>query len=63
MAAVSRPESLIFGLLLILLGIAWTLSNLGRIDLLATVRTWWPLALVAWGALELFNAISKRRMR
>jgi hypothetical protein len=34
-------------------GVLWTLSNLGRIDLLATLRTWWPLALVVWGLVEL----------
>ena len=29
------------------------LVNAGRIDLLATLRAWWPLTLVVWGVLEL----------
>jgi hypothetical protein len=34
---------------------AWPgcLGNAGRIDLLATLRAWWPLTLVVWGVLEL----------
>ena len=38
---------------MIAIGVLWTLSNLGRVDLLYTLRTWWPLALVLWGGLEL----------
>jgi hypothetical protein len=48
-----RPEGLTLGLLLVGLGVLWTLSNLGRIDLLSTLHTWWPLALVVWGLVEL----------
>jgi hypothetical protein len=48
-----RPESLTFGLLLVALGATWTAANLGRLDLLATLRTWWPASLVLWGTLEL----------
>ena len=39
--------------LLIAVGVAWLLGNAGRIDLLATLRGWWPLTLVLWGVLEL----------
>ena len=53
MARPFRPESLTFGVLLVALGVAWTASNLGRLDLLSTLRTWWPASLVLWGALEL----------
>jgi hypothetical protein len=53
MARPFRPEVLVFGLSLIALGVAWLLGNAGRIDLLATLRAWWPLALVVWGVLEL----------
>jgi hypothetical protein len=44
---------LTFGVLLVALGVAWTASNLGKLDLLSTLRTWWPASLVLWGALEL----------
>jgi hypothetical protein len=48
-----KPEGLTFGVLLVALGVAWTASNLGRLDLLTTLRTWWPASLILWGALEL----------
>jgi LiaF transmembrane domain len=60
MATSPRPESLVLGLGLIALGTAWTLSNLGRLDMLATLHTWWPLALVVWGALELYETHTAR---
>ncbi len=53
MAGRFRPEGLTLGLLLVAVGALWTLSNLGRIDLLSTLHTWWPMALVVWGLLEL----------
>jgi hypothetical protein len=55
-----RPEGIVFGLILIILGVLWTLSNLGRLDMLDTLRRWWPLSLVIWGALEL-GAVAIRR--
>lgn len=63
MGLVSRPENLVLGGLLILVGIAWTLANLGRLDMLGVVRTWWPLMLVLWGGLELHNTLASRRGR
>jgi hypothetical protein len=48
-----RPEPLVLGLALIGLGVAWMLANAGRLDLLATLRAWWPATLVVWGVLEL----------
>jgi hypothetical protein len=53
MAGSFRPEGLVLGVILVAVGVLWTLSNLGRIDLLTTLRTWWPLALVVWGLVEL----------
>lgn len=55
-----KPEGIVFGLILITLGVLWTLSNLGRLDMLDTLRRWWPLSLVLWGALEL-AAVAIRR--
>jgi hypothetical protein len=57
------PEGLTFGACLVALGVLWTLSNLGRIDLLASLRTWWPLSLVLWGALELVDLTIRRSGR
>ncbi len=53
MARPFKSEGLVLGLLLVALGSAWMASNLGRLDLLSTLRTWWPASLVVWGAVEL----------
>ena len=61
MARPFRPEVLVFGLALIALGLVWMLGNAGRVDTLATLHTWWPAALVLWGALELVAYAVDRR--
>ena len=53
MARRFKPEALVLGLTLIAVGVVWMLANAGRVDLLATLRAWWPLTLVVWGVLEL----------
>jgi len=57
-----RPDGIVFGLILVALGVLWTLSNLGRIDMLETLRRWWPLTLVVWGALELLAVLPRRSL-
>lgn len=57
------PEGLTLGSGLIAVGVLWTLSNLGRVDLLYTLRTWWPLALILWGGLELVDLLIRRAAR
>ncbi len=56
-----RPEGITCGLGLVGLGTAATLANLGRIDLLSTVRHAWPVLLIVWGVLELLLTYSSRR--
>jgi cell wall-active antibiotic response 4TMS protein YvqF len=63
MARTFRPEVLVLGLTLIAVGVVWLLGNAGRIDLLATLRAWWPLTLVVWGALELVAFVLGRDAR
>jgi hypothetical protein len=58
-----RPEALVLGLTLVGVGVAWILGNAGRIDLLGTLRTWWPLTLVVWGVLELAALAIDRKAR
>jgi Domain of unknown function (DUF5668) len=58
-----RPETLALGLSLIALGVLWTLANLGALDLLATLRTWWPVSLIVWGVLELMATLARRSER
>ncbi|MCG6923473.1 MAG: hypothetical protein LJF15_20650 [Acidobacteria bacterium] len=54
------PEGLTLGFGLIAIGVLWTLSNLGQVDLLYTLRVWWPLALILWGGLELVDLAIRR---
>jgi hypothetical protein len=56
-----RPEGVTMGLGLLGLGVATLLGNLGRLDLLSTVRHGWPLLLIVWGGLELWLTFSSRR--
>jgi len=53
MARSFKPEPLVLGLTLIAVGLVWMLANAGRVDLLGTLRAWWPLSLLLWGVLEL----------
>ncbi len=43
------------GVALVGVGALWTAANLGRLELLTTLRTYWPALLVIWGLLELYN--------
>jgi len=58
--AAFSPEGVTFGVCLVALGVLGTLANLGRLDLLPVLRTWWPLSLVLWGALELVDLLGRR---
>ncbi len=60
MASGFKPDAVAIAIGLIALGVLWLFANLGRLDLLATVRTWWPALLVVWGALELVKTASAR---
>ena len=59
--AAFSPEGVTFGVCLVALGILGTLANLGRIELLPILRTYWPLSLVLWGVLELADLWTRRR--
>jgi hypothetical protein len=48
------------GVCLVALGVLWTLGNLGRIEMLPVLRTWWPLSLALWGVLELVDLAIRR---
>jgi hypothetical protein len=54
------PEGATFGVCLVALGVLGTLANLGRIELLPLLRTYWPLSLVLWGVLELVDLALRR---
>jgi hypothetical protein len=54
------PEGVAFGVSLVVLGVLGTLANLGKLELLPLLRTWWPLTLVLWGVLELADLWIRR---
>ena len=62
-SSVFSPEGLTFGVCLVALGILWTLANMGRLELLPVLRTWWPLSFVLWGVLELAEILVRRIRR
>jgi len=57
------PEGVTFGVCLVALGVLGTLANLGKLELLPLLRTYWPLSLVLWGALELVDLTLRRSSR
>jgi hypothetical protein len=57
------PEGVTLGIGLVALGLVWTLSNLGKVDALSVLRTWWPAAFVVWGVLELVDLGIRRSSR
>ena len=61
MAQPFKPETLVLGVALIGLGVLWTLANMGSLDLLGTLRRWWPAILVLWGGLELYRSYADAR--
>jgi hypothetical protein len=50
-----KADTLALGLALVGLGLVCTLGNLGHLDALETLHTWWPLCLIVWGCLELLE--------
>ena len=55
-----RPETLALGITLVVLGVVALLANFGRLEFLETVHTYWPLALVIWGGLEIASSLGSR---
>ena len=58
-----RVEAFVLGVCLLALGVLWTLANLGQLELIPTLRTWWPLSLVLWGAAELAQSLTAKGPR
>jgi cell wall-active antibiotic response 4TMS protein YvqF len=61
--AALRIEGIVLGLGLLGLGTACLLANMGRVDLLHALRTWWPMSLIVWGGLELYESLRATRNR
>lgn len=52
---------MIFGLIVLTLGVLWTLDNLGLVDSGAVLR-WWPALLAAWGIMQLAGFCCRQQM-
>ncbi len=58
MAQAHRPTGQVVGLILVLVGVMWTLSNMGIVSL--RWRDWWPLLMIAAGGLVIFRGQSQQ---
>jgi len=58
MAKSKRKDPLVWGIILIVVGALFLLHN--TIDIWWTVARLWPVLLIAWGALKLYNGLKER---
>jgi DUF4097 and DUF4098 domain-containing protein YvlB len=61
MATRARSGGLFSGLVLISVGILLLLHNYGRLDLHDFFVRWWPLIIIFWGAVKLYERTAGRR--
>lgn len=55
MATPARSRGLFSGLLLIFVGVLLLLENYGRLELYGFFARWWPLLIILWGAVKLYE--------
>jgi len=58
MARTKRKDPLVWGILLIVVGALFLLHNV--IDIAETLIRLWPVLIIAWGALKLYNGLKER---
>jgi DUF4097 and DUF4098 domain-containing protein YvlB len=61
MATPARSSGLFSGLVLISVGILLLMSNYGRLDLYDFFVHWWPLMIIFWGAVKLYERTAGNR--
>jgi DUF4097 and DUF4098 domain-containing protein YvlB len=61
MATPARSSGLFSGLTLIFVGILLMLHNYGRLELYGFFARWWPLLIIFWGAVKLYERTAGRR--
>jgi uncharacterized membrane protein HdeD (DUF308 family) len=61
MAHHHRKDSLVWGIILIVVGAIFFLEKNFNIDVLDTVWRLWPVILIVWGALKLYNGLQERK--
>jgi uncharacterized membrane protein HdeD (DUF308 family) len=60
MAHHHRKDPLVWGIILIVVGAIFFLENF-NIDVWNTVWRLWPVILIVWGALKLYNGLQERK--
>ena len=55
------PSRVLVGLIVLTLGVLWTLDNLGMLDASRIIR-WWPLVALGWGLIRLLGIGVRRRV-
>ena len=61
MATQTRSSGLFSGLVLLSVGVLLLLHNYGRLDLTGFFGHWWPLIIIFWGAVKLYERTAGRR--
>jgi hypothetical protein len=61
MASQARSSGFFSGLVLISVGVLLLLHNYGHLDLHAFFSRWWPLIIIFWGAVKLYERTAGRR--
>jgi predicted membrane protein len=63
---VNEPQRItgrmVWGLVVLALGVLWTLDNLGQVDA-SDITRWWPIIPLGWGLLLLSGANGRRKAR
>jgi DUF4097 and DUF4098 domain-containing protein YvlB len=62
MASPARSSGLFSGLVLISVGVLVLLHNYGHLDLHGFFVRWWPLMIIFWGAVKLYERTAGRRL-
>ena len=58
----SRSSGLFSGLVLITVGVMLLLHNYGHLDLRHFFKHWWPLIIIFWGVVKLYERTAGPRM-
>lgn len=60
MTQAQRKDSLVWGIILLCIGLIFFLNNLD-IHIWGTVARLWPVILIVWGASKLYNGLKERK--
>ena len=61
MATRARSSGFFSGLVLLSVGVLLLLHNYGHLDLHSFISRWWPILIIFWGAVKLYERTAGRR--